>query len=301
MPVASGLESMMTLLLNGLLGTLDKDEREVVSGDLLEANESPSASVFQLLGLIIRRQFLHWTGWRPWFVFTTVAIPLAIVLSQTAREFAGWSAVYSWMLINNTDASLLKNAGFWNGALECSWAIGKFGLILFCCSWACGRLIAQLSRNVRFSVGMLFLITSFFVNIIGIPSHARAFLLHTNDKYFPNGPAFAISFYRVWFPLIVHAITVLLPVFLGMIQIKTSVRKSKAVSILSGSLTALVIIGLIEQPWLLREMWSWKMIPIQLMHLPYLLPFAAIGPACYLFIGLGRRLFANSKTDTFAA
>jgi hypothetical protein len=233
MPFFSRLEPMMTSLLNGLLGALEKDEREVVSGDLLEAHESPSASVFQVLGLILRRQIIHWADWRPWIVLTTVAIPLGVVLSQTAREFAGWSAVYSWMLVNNTDAALLRNAGFWNGALEYSWTIGKFGIVLFCCSWACGRLIAQLSRKARLSVGMLFLITSFFVNIIGIPSHARAFLVHTNDKYFPNGAVFALSFYRVWFPLIIYAITVLVPLFLGIIQTKTSVRRSKAFNLLS--------------------------------------------------------------------
>lgn len=295
MPIAAGLESMMALLLDGLLGTLDKDEREAISGDLLEAHESPSSSVFQLLGLIIRRQFVYWAGWRPWLVSAAVAVPLAIVLSQTAKEYAGWSAVYNWMLINNADATLLRTAGFWNGALECSWVIGKFGLILFCCSWVCGRLIAQLSRNGRLSVGMLFLVTSFFVNIIDIPSHARSFLVHTNDRYFPNGPVFALSFYRVWFPLIVYAIAVLVPLLLGMIQTKASIRKPKAVSILSGCFTALVIVGLIEQPWLLREMWSWKIIPARLVHLPYLLPIASIGPACYLFIGLGRRLFASSR------
>lgn len=293
MPIATGLEPMMALLLNGLLGTLDKDERDAVSGDLLEAHESPGASVFQLLGLIIRRQFSLWTGWRPWLVFAAVAAPLAVVLSQTAKEYAGWSAVYSWMLIDNTDATLLKTAGFWNGALECGWVIGKFGLILFCCSWACGRLIARLSRNARLSVGTLFLITSFFVNVIGIPSHARIFLTHSNDKYFPNGPVFVLSFYRVWFPLIVCAITVLVPLFLGMIQTKTSVRKSKADSILFACFTAFVIVALIEQPWLLRERLSWKIIPAHLLHIPYLLPFAAIGPACYMLIGIGKRLSAR--------
>ena len=189
MPFFSRLEPLMTSLLNGLLGVLEKDEREVVSGDLLEAHESPSASVFQVLDLILRRQTIHWAGWKPWIVLTTVAIPLAVLLSQTAREFARWSAVYSWILVNNTDATLLRNAGFWHGAVEYSWTIGKFGIVLFCCSWACGRLIAQLSRKARLSAGMLFLITSFFVNIIGIPSHARASLAHTNDKYFPTEPS----------------------------------------------------------------------------------------------------------------
>jgi len=122
MPFFSRLQPMMRSLLNGLLGALEKDEREVVSGDLLEAHESPSASVSQVLGLILRRQIIHWADWRPWIVLTTIAIPLAVVLSQTAREFARWSAVYSWMLVNNTDAALLRNAGFWRGALEYSWA-----------------------------------------------------------------------------------------------------------------------------------------------------------------------------------
>jgi hypothetical protein len=295
MPFFSRLEPMMTSLLNGLLGALEKDEREVVSGDLLEAHESPSASVFQVLGLILRRQIIHWADWRPWIVLTTVAIPLGVVLSQTAREFAGWSAVYSWMLVNNTDAALLRNAGFWNGALEYSWTIGKFGIVLFCCSWACGRLIAQLSRKARLSVGMLFLITSFFVNIIGIPSHARAFLVNTNDKYFPNGAVFALSFYRVWFPLIIYAITVLVPLFLGIIQTKTSVRRSKAFNLLSSCCTVLVIVGLIDQPWLLIELWSWQIIPASLVHLPYLLPFASIGPAFYLLIGLRKRWSTNGR------
>ena len=173
MPFVSGIESVMNSLLRGLLGALDSSEREVVSGDLLEAHESPSASVLQVLSLIVRRQLIHWAGWQPWLVLTTVAFPLAVVLSQTARDFAGWSAVYSWMLINNTDAALLRSAGFWYGAREYSWAVGKSAFIIFCCSWACGRLIAQLSRNTRLSMAMLFLFTSLFVNILGIPgAHA---------------------------------------------------------------------------------------------------------------------------------
>ena len=87
----------MNSLLQSLLGTLDSDEREVVSGDLLEAHESPSASVLQVLSLVVRRQLLHWAGWQPWLVLTTVAFPLAVVLAQTARYFSGWSAVGSWI------------------------------------------------------------------------------------------------------------------------------------------------------------------------------------------------------------
>jgi hypothetical protein len=130
-------------------------------------------------------------------------------------------------------------------------------------------------------------VTSLFVNMIDLPSHARASLLHTNDKYFPNGAVFAHLFYRVCFPLIIYAMTVLVPLFLGLVQTKPGVRQSKALSILLSCSTALVLVGLIEQRWLLMELWSWQIIPARLVNLPNLLSFASIGPACLLFIELG--------------
>ncbi|AEU34485.1 hypothetical protein [Granulicella mallensis] len=293
MTFVSRLEPMMAFLLKGLLSALDEEEREAVAGDLLEAHESPLASVLQVLGLVLRRQLNHWARWQPWLVFIAVVTPLAVVLSQTAREFAGWAAVYSWMLINNTDATLLRTPGFWHGALEYGGAIVKFGLVLFCCSWVCGRLIAKLSRHTRLSMGLLLLVISLLVNIIGIPSHARAFLIHANDRYFPNGPVFALAFYRTWFPLILFVLTVLIPFLLAMIPTKTSIRESKPVSILLSCSTVFVTVGLMEQPWLLREIWSWQIIPAPWVHLPYLLPFASIGPACYLLWRFGQRSCNN--------
>jgi hypothetical protein len=297
MPFLSRLGPTMNFLLNGLLRALEEDEREVVSGDLLEAHEPPGASVLQVLGLVLRRQLILWAGWKPWFVFTTVGVPLAILLSQTARYFAAWSAVYTWMFVNNTDMTLVQNAGFWRGALEYSWAITLFGVALFCCSWTCGRLIAQLSRSARLSVGMLILLTSLLVNIVGIPSHiVRSSSLQRGDKFFPNGPVFSLSFYRVCFPLIVYSIAVLVPLFLGMIQTKTIVQRSKALNILSSCSTVIIIAGLIDQPWLLMELWSWQIVPARFVHLPSLLPFAALGPVLYLLTAFGIRRSSNRRT-----
>jgi hypothetical protein len=297
MPFSSRLEPLMARLLSGLLRALEADEREFVSGDLIEAQESPSASVFHVLGLLIRRQLILWAGWRPWLVFTIVGMPVAVLLSQTARQFAGWSAVYSWMLVNNTDANLLKTAGFWQGAVEYTWTIGLFGLALFCCSWTCGRLIAQLSRSTYLSMGILVALTTLLVDIVGMPSHlAHSFPIHRGDKYFPNGPVFSLSFYRVCFPLIIYAITVLLPMFLATIQTKTYVKRSKALNILSICSTVLVIVGLVDQPWLLMELWSWQIVPAHFLHLPSLLLFAPLGPALYFLTGIGMRWFANNRS-----
>jgi hypothetical protein len=230
LPLISKLEFVLNLLLRGLLAALDSDEREVVSGDLLEAHESSSRSVLQVFSLVIRRQLIPWTGWQPWLVFAIVGLPSAIVLSWIARSFAGWSAVYSWMLINNTDVPLLKNSGFWYGAREAIWVIGKFALLLFCSSWASGRLIAKLFFKARLSLAVLMASTSLLVTIIGIPSHTRSFPHHANDGYFPNGPVFANSFYRDWFPLIVYAIAVLVPLILGIVQTERDAQKSEVLS-----------------------------------------------------------------------
>jgi len=137
-------------------------------------------------------------------------------------------------------------------------------------------------------MGLLFLVTSLVVNIIGIPSHARIFA-RPNDPYFPNGAVFAHPLYRVWFPFILYAITVLAPLFLGVFQTKARIRQSTALSIVSGFSIALVIVALVDQPWLLMEMWSWQIIPPRFIHLPYLLPIASIGPACFLLIEFHKR------------
>lgn len=279
----------MSYLLGVVLGALDKDEREVVCGDLLEARESPTASVFQVLSLVIKKQMVLWAEWQPWLVLATVAFPLAVVLSQTAKDFAGWSAIYSWMLINNTDVAMLRSPGFWSGVWESSWVIGKFAFVLFCCSWACGRLIAQLSRKARLSMAFLFMLTSFFVIVVGIPSHARALLPNSNDRYFPNEAVFANVFYREWFPLIVGAITVFVPLLLGIAHREPADRKSKALRVFLYGATAFVIVGLVGQPWLLMEMWSWQMIPVRFLTLPSILPLASVGPACLLLVELGNR------------
>jgi hypothetical protein len=220
------------------------------------------------------------------------------VLAQTAKRFASWSAVGTWMLINNIDVTLLRTSGFWYGVRETTWTVGKFALVLFCCSWACGRLIAHLSRNARFSMAILFVIMSLFVNIVDLTAYARVDLLHTNDKYFPNGAVFANAFYRVWFPLIVYATTVLAPSFLGFMRAKPKRRQPKALSILFTFSTAVVILGLIQQRWVLLDLWSWHVIPASYMSFPNVLPFASIGSACFLLMDLGVRINRHSAKGT---
>jgi hypothetical protein len=45
---------------------LEPGEREVVLGDLAEQGSSGAPPLFDVLGLVVRRQLLIWTDWQPW-------------------------------------------------------------------------------------------------------------------------------------------------------------------------------------------------------------------------------------------
>ena len=45
---------------------LERDEREAVQGDLVEAGVSACNGLLEILGLVVRRQALLWKNWRPW-------------------------------------------------------------------------------------------------------------------------------------------------------------------------------------------------------------------------------------------
>lgn len=280
--LVSQLKTVAVTLFNVLLGTLDSDEREAVSGDLLETNESLGASLLQVWGLVIRRQLRQWSSLQSWLTFCAVTVPIAILLAQAVREFAGWSAIYSWMLINNTDATLLRSSGFWQTAMESVWAIGKFGVMLFCCSWVCGRFLAKVASKMPYSMALLFTFASLWVMMAGFPSHVQRFRSHANDLYFPNGPVFASVFYRDWFPLIMYVFSVLFPLVLGLLQQRGS-NSSKTANSLWLITIVLVLASLVERPWLLLEMWSWQIVPKQILHLPSLLPVALLASSCFFF------------------
>ncbi len=52
---------------------LEAVEREVVLGDLAERGSSGAHALFDVFGLVVRRQLLIWTNWRPWFALLAIA------------------------------------------------------------------------------------------------------------------------------------------------------------------------------------------------------------------------------------
>jgi hypothetical protein len=59
---------------------LERGEREAVLGDLLETGEGAWRGLPDVLGLVIRRQLLHWKKWQPWLALFGLALPASLIL-----------------------------------------------------------------------------------------------------------------------------------------------------------------------------------------------------------------------------
>jgi hypothetical protein len=59
---------------------LESDQRDAVLGDLVEAGESASQSLFGIVSLVCRKQVALWTNWRPWLAAFGVTLPASFLL-----------------------------------------------------------------------------------------------------------------------------------------------------------------------------------------------------------------------------
>jgi hypothetical protein len=59
---------------------LDRDERDAVVGDSLEAGDSALQALFGVLGLVLLRQLLLWRSWRPWLAVFVFGVPSSYLL-----------------------------------------------------------------------------------------------------------------------------------------------------------------------------------------------------------------------------
>ncbi len=120
-------------------------DREAVLGDLAEYSAPFASSLFAVLGFVLRRQFLCWLSWRPWFA--------AIALAYTT----------TWLLMGNSvDISTNAVKWYWGPA---SWhyvpnLLSEFTLALlrlFAAAWSAGFAAARISRRTLWCSMLLLL------------------------------------------------------------------------------------------------------------------------------------------------
>ena len=60
---------------------LNSDERQAVRGDLQESGETSIHALWDVLGLVVRRQAVMWNDWRPWLALIALIGPVSVLLS----------------------------------------------------------------------------------------------------------------------------------------------------------------------------------------------------------------------------
>jgi hypothetical protein len=125
---------------------LEGDEREAVLGDLVETQDSAWNGLFDVIGLVVRRQALLWKSWRPWLAGFAVALPSSFLLMGASLSVS-WS--YQRLLCPELlkAASLTKGSGFL--VLLCQ------ALLLIGWSWTGGYVVGAASRRTLWASALL--------------------------------------------------------------------------------------------------------------------------------------------------
>lgn len=112
---------------------LERNEREAVIGDLLEAGEGAWGGLVDVVGLVVRRQGGLWKSWRPWVAAFGLALPGSLLLMGT-------SISVSWKVEHLINPSAGTNEAGWV-ALICN------GLLLIGWAWTGGFVVGSVSRR----------------------------------------------------------------------------------------------------------------------------------------------------------
>jgi hypothetical protein len=148
---------------------LERDEREAVLGDLLEADESARQSLLDVVGLVMRRKAGLWRSWRPWLAAFGLALPCSLLLM-------GFSISVSRTYQEVVGPTILKATGL---------KLGPGFMLLLCnvlllvgWSWTGGFVMGSVSRRtVGVSAALSFLPCLFCLGRFRIDSLSRFCLL----------------------------------------------------------------------------------------------------------------------------
>ena len=89
----------MNRLVRLMARALEPRDREAVLGDLAECRSSGSRALFDVIGLVMRRQLIIWTTWRPWFALIGIVGVSGLYLSSMLAllSIGIFEQVTSWL------------------------------------------------------------------------------------------------------------------------------------------------------------------------------------------------------------
>lgn len=280
-----------------LSSTLERAEGQAVIGDLAESSESGGRALFNVFGLVIRRQAAVWKDSHSWVVLFMLVIPFSFVLGTVAGRVATLSTIYTWMYANSLDWGLLKNFGFWYVLGDVAIQLSLSCLIVACWSWSAGFLLGCIRKPLQPTMrGALLLLLAVF-QIVNAPERWFHFWIALSGAppmpaVDPNAPVTASAFSHVIFPFIFLALFVALPAIWGMQHAVSAPRKLRSGLVLSASVSIMTMLlrvlpGLGILLFASVRQWAWQ--HRDTMRLIPLFEYFAYWPVLYLLaLGLKR-------------
>ena len=142
----------MNRIVAALSKFLEPEERECACGDLEEWQLSAPAAAANLLGLVARRQLAEWSRWGPWAALLGISGLSGYFLSEV---FARIETQISLQIGTSFHYGVAYQPGGVNITQVLTYAAaGTLGLLLS--SWACGFVLASLSRRTFWITSFLF-------------------------------------------------------------------------------------------------------------------------------------------------
>jgi hypothetical protein len=267
--------------------SLAPDEREAVHGDFAESDETSGEALRGVLGLVVRRQVALWRDWRPWLILVVLVVPLGLLLSFVSRMMADFSAIYSWMYLNNWTWTYIANAGARTDLIGYGAEISFKYLALLSWSWTGGFLLGALSRRtIPVNVSM-FCLALLLGELLNAPRYLGHWLLLPR----PLGQGadsihdgvYSLPFYSVIFPLLIQVFLVVVPALSGVrqgLRLETLPMVRQAI-LWTCVIAAVMALGTESSVWWQLRTWYVRPTPTPVPHLPSLLPMALLGPIGY--------------------
>lgn len=210
------MTALQVKLLDWLSSFLDENDRETVLGDMAEEDAGYRASAMAVCGLVLRKEVERWRSISPWLVLVLLLLPCVFLLVVVTNAVTDVNAIYLWMLVNNADPDLLRQAGYWSTVKGCMPQLLWSVLALAGWSWCSGFVIGAACRKVRRSNLILMGLLVGFVQLGWIPFPVPPVLLPHGRDFVGNAAVFRNVFYRDVFPWLILLLLVIVPAARGM-------------------------------------------------------------------------------------
>ena len=237
-------------LFDKLSSTLDPELRESVVGDVAELKLPELRAVYELLGLILRRQAPLWRSWKPWLALVGVVGAVAVILSNISvglMDEIGRQTLVYWLY------GVPYNSGL-TGVQEIEIVV-CFSLAVICWSWVGGFVMGTLSGQAICINGTLFyLVWCFLCGPFGIIFYSARLLLNALDLVPIRAgplPTFLQFTFFAAFTVLLQTSLFFLPSLAGIRQ----ARRGRKLRLLHALLLAAAVITLIV---LVTWMGGWR-------------------------------------------